>query len=78
MFGGDSSHTERISNLIIKVQWQSGSLRDKRPIERKKQSWTKPNKGTIKLNVDVAYDDNQGHGRLRVVARDYTSKFIYF
>jgi hypothetical protein len=51
-------------------------LRDKRPIERKKQSWTKPNKGTIKLNVDVAYDDDQGHGRLGVVARDYTGKFM--
>jgi hypothetical protein len=51
-------------------------LRDKRPIERKKESWTKPSKGTIKLNVDAAYDDDQGHGRLGVVARDYTGKFM--
>jgi hypothetical protein len=26
--------------------------------------------------VDVAYDDDQGHGRLGVVARDYTGKFM--
>jgi hypothetical protein len=30
----------------------------------------------IKLNVDAAYDIDQGRGSLSVVARDYLGKFI--
>jgi hypothetical protein len=48
----------------------------KRPIERKSKSWSKPPEGELKINVDVAYDADQGKAGIGAIARDANGKFI--
>jgi ribonuclease HI len=49
----------------------------KHTIINKKESWTRPMEGVLKINVDAAYDEDQGRGSIGTVVRDYTGKFIY-
>uniref|UniRef100_A0ACD5Y819 Uncharacterized protein n=1 Tax=Avena sativa TaxID=4498 RepID=A0ACD5Y819_AVESA len=48
----------------------------KKPVERKTETWKCPTEGVIKINVDAAYDEDLGKGAMRVIARDFTGKFI--
>jgi ribonuclease HI len=47
----------------------------KKPVDRK-ESWVRPLVGTIKINVDVVFDMDQGRGGMGAVARDYNCKFM--
>jgi ribonuclease HI len=49
----------------------------KKTVERKKESWSCPTEGTIKINVDATFDVDQGKGSLAAVARDFKGKFLY-
>ena len=48
----------------------------KKPVERKKDNWTRPPQGIIKINVDAAFDMDQGRGSMGVIARDTCGKFM--
>jgi ribonuclease HI len=47
----------------------------KHPIHRK-ESWTCPPEGVLKINVNATYSEDEGCGSVGVVVRDFRCKFI--
>uniref|UniRef100_A0ACD5UC07 Uncharacterized protein n=1 Tax=Avena sativa TaxID=4498 RepID=A0ACD5UC07_AVESA len=74
--GEDLQVTHR-SAMSIGVLAQNYWRARKKPMMRSKEAWTRPPEGVIKINVDAAYDINQGRGSLSVIAREQNGKFIF-
>ena len=82
MFGGKGDHLHMVKHsshqsamsigALVTNYWRAG----KRPIERKKKAWSCPAEGIIKINVDIAYDVDEGKGGMGAVARDNKGKFM--
>jgi hypothetical protein len=52
--------------------WRS----EKKPIERKKEAWSRPAEGITKINVNATYDIGQGKRGMGAIARDTNGKFL--
>jgi hypothetical protein len=48
----------------------------RKPVEQKKEAWSTPPEGVIKINVDAAFDADQGAGSMAAIARDFKGTFI--
>jgi ribonuclease HI len=48
----------------------------RKTIDRKKEAWSNPPEGVIKINVDAAFDVDQGAGSMAAIARDFKGTFI--
>jgi hypothetical protein len=47
-----------------------------KPIERKKEEWSRPVEGITKINVDATYDIGQCNRGMGAIARDNNGKLL--
>jgi hypothetical protein len=48
----------------------------RKPKAKQREGWKKPEEGKLKINVDAAFDENNGKGATGVIIRDCNGQFV--
>jgi hypothetical protein len=62
-----------LSIIVLSRNYMIGA---RKPKAKQREGWKTPEEGKLKINVDAAFDENNGKGAIGVIIRDCNGQFV--